>query len=317
MGYTIGSFNIQKLSYRSNKEISKNFRKIAQIINDEKFDVIAIQEALNENVITSHLLPALGPQKWNYCWASPKSHTPSSSEGYAFLWRKSRLKLIDANSNPQIFPGLEKNIDFGGLLRSPFIARFTPSGLIGGSSFEIRLINTHILWEKPASSTSTLSDYELRKRELKILSETVYRSFSAQRFGDFLPAYTFLLGDYNLCLSGPNWRIPQIIPIDNKRQLLTVQGEKTSLKSADDSNEMDYYAHDYDHFSYDASLEQTVFLEVSRVDALKTYYDNNLELFRKEVSDHVPIKLFIELRNPLRGELLWNTPKNKSKLPMR
>ena len=309
MGYIIGSFNIQKLSYRSDKEISKNFAKIAEIIKKEKFDVVAIQEVLTEHVIKTHLIPALGKWEWAYCWASPKSYTTSSAEGYAFLWRRTRLRLLPAPSNPQIYPGLEKNIDSGGLLRSPFVARFTPSGLPGGSHFEIRLINTHILWEKPAALPRTLSDYEMRKRELQILSETVYRLFSTKRYGIFFPAYTFLLGDYNLCLSGPHHKIPEIVPIDGKRRLITVQGEKTTLKTGDDPS--DPYANDYDHFSYEDTLEGKLWLQASRVDVLEVYYPNDPEAYRREVSDHVPVKLTLNLKNPLRGESLWNTPKNR------
>lgn len=51
MSYTIGSFNVMKLSYQSNTEIRKDYHMLAQIIKDEKFDVIALQEALSEDPI--------------------------------------------------------------------------------------------------------------------------------------------------------------------------------------------------------------------------------------------------------------------------
>lgn len=312
MGYIIGSFNMLKMSFQSDKESAKDFKMIARIIRQEHFDVVALQEVMTPNVLYEKILPALGP-KWTGKWLSPLPFTTSSNEGYAFIWNTRRLRLVEADDNPTIYQRVGSGVGEGRLIRPPMIARFTPKGLIGGCSFELRLINTHIIFGKPASLERTLSDHDLRREELRILSETVYRLFSSKRYGDNMPAYTILMGDYNLCISGPGPKIAQEIPISSKRMLKTVQSEKTTIKSPDKDgapnlpgflqvlvdkiDEVDHYAHNYDHFSYEATLDDKMSIAVSRVDALAKYYGNKLETYRREISDHVPIKLILNLKN--------------------
>lgn len=310
MGYVIGSFNTLKMSLQSNKDSKKDFVNIARIIKQERFDVVALQEVMNEMVLKSKILPALGPD-WDGKWLSPTPFTSASNEGYAFIWNTKRLRLVN---EPVIYQRVSSGVGNGRLIRPPMVARFTPSGLLGGSNFELRLINTHIIFGKPSSLERTLSDHELRREELRVLSETVYRLFSSKRYGDNMPAYTILMGDYNLCISGPGPKISPEIPITSTRTLKTVQTEKTSLRAlsesdsedADSSEERDvidltrstdYYSRNYDHFSYEVTLEQSLRLTSSRVEALGKYYNNDLEAYRREVSDHVPIKLTLNLKN--------------------
>lgn len=317
MSYIIGSFNVLKLSNETHEEIRKDYDLLARIISNEGFDVIALQEVLSENPIRDFLLPALGPQKWDYVWDAPKMFSTGSQEGYAFLWNKRRLRLVEAEDNPKIYnryrirgsraSGTVKNlIGAKGLIRPPFVARFTPAGLLGGSNFEIRLVNTHIIFEKPKNAddfmiSSDLSDVRIRRQELSTLSEEIYRMVSTKQYGDNMPSYTFLLGDYNLCLCGSESKMDEFIKIDNTRILRTVQKEKTSLKQPqrdDNGNAIpldDYYAHNYDHFSYETDLDDKLKLKVSRVDALAQYCSNDLKIYRQKVSDHVPIKLTLNL----------------------
>ena len=58
---------------------------------------------------------------------------------------------------------------------------------------------------------------------------------------------------------------------------------------------MSFYSRNYDHFGYDENLKVKYKLKASRVDALYKYYNNDLEAYRKRISDHVPIKLEITL----------------------
>lgn len=310
MGYIIGSFNTLKMSLQSNKDSKKDFVEIVRIIKQERFDVVALQEVMNEMVLRSRVLPVLGPD-WDGKWLSPTPFTSASNEGYAFIWKKNRLRLVD---EPTIYQRVGSGVGSGRLIRPPMVARFTPSGLLGGSNFELRLINTHIIFGKPSTLERTLSDYELRREELKVLSETVYRLFSSKRYGNNLPAYTILMGDYNLCISGPGPKVSPEIPITDTRILKTVQSEKTSLRASTDpdgeeaetdeesdvidlTGTTDYYSRNYDHFSYEVKLEQSLRLGISRVEALGKYYSNDLEAYRREVSDHVPIKLTLNLKN--------------------
>lgn len=254
----------------------------------------------------------MGSDKWKYRWASPNPFSTSSAEGYAYLWNEDRIRL---SGKPRIYNQYriqgsrlsgsdEKLIGRQGLIRPPYVARFTPVGLPGGSNFEIRLINTHIIFGKPSNAEVSMADpgmgdISIRRQELQTLSECIYRMVSTKRYGDNLPAYTFLLGDYNLCLCGTESKMDCLIRIDESRQLRTVQEEKTSLRTAQSVEKSvgipDYYVHDYDHFSYETGLDQKLRMQVSRVDALSTYCHNDLEAYRKKISDHVLIKLVLSL----------------------
>ena len=71
--YIIGSFNIRHLNYESDKDVKKDFDKLAKIIEKEKFDVIAIQEALSDSAI-KHLKGILGENTWDARWSQSDKH---------------------------------------------------------------------------------------------------------------------------------------------------------------------------------------------------------------------------------------------------
>ena len=315
--YKIGSFNIQKFNFRSEEDKNKNYDNIAKIIKENEFDVIAIQEALTPNAIEK-LVKTLGQAYWDYRWAQPKSCSSNAREGYAFIWKKKRLNLIDSNSNPEIlnrydFKRSNKLTD-NNLIRAPFVIRLTPQGLPGGCNFEFRLINTHIAFTTPSVLNANIAETEFRKREFKILAEEVYRRVSTKRYGFFIPAYTILLGDYNLCISGPGTKLPRteltggneysIYEIDRHMKVRTVQSELTSLKeppkdSTNTAESADYYSQDYDHFTFNNDYTDKMRMSVSRISAVDTYLGdtgNKLVDYHNEISDHVPIKLEINLR---------------------
>ena len=198
MTYKIGSFNMRNLSYRSNRD----FDKIAQIIDEEDFDIVAMQEVLNENVF-NQLLKCLHPGKkqWAYRWFQPKLKNnydteDKRGEGYAYLWNTKRIDLVKTSladgtvreSQPVIWSQYSKK-NGGRLEREPYYARFSPAGKPGGSFFEIRLINTHIIYGD--------TKFE-RLEEFHKLVENVYVNIANRRYGNNMPAYTILLGDYNL-----------------------------------------------------------------------------------------------------------------------
>lgn len=321
MGYIIGSFNLFKMDFKSNDEAKKNFDKIADIIHEEKFDVIALQEIMTEIAI-KEIVKRLGTMYWDYVF-KPSTITVSKDaqrEGYAFLWQKRRLHLVDAPSAVEIKDEYRIRRDSdgsyvhqGALVRPPLVVRLTPQALAGGSNFELRLINTHIAFNSPTNCIDKYSDANLRRMELKVLAEEVYRRVSSKRYGTNLPAYTILMGDYNLCLAGGGTPvIDDIIDITDTRRLRTVQREKTSLKQTSSTyatpelnmehdldvitqGNSDSYSSNYDHFSYEVDLDDKMRLIVSRVEALGKYYGADLDAYRREVSDHVPIKLEMDL----------------------
>lgn len=291
MTYTLGSFNIKQFNLQFNSHRSLDFRKLAEIISSEKFDVVALQEVYSELAV-KHLVNTLnnfGYEKWDYCLPPNYIGHPE----YAFIWQKTRLCLLDKENNPTLLnsyhsdkPGQTK------LSYPPLAARFTPQGLIGGSNFEIRLINTHL-------SPRTSKGFSHTQDEFRTLAQQIYRLYSSKRDGSNLPAYTIILGDYNLCIL--DWPyVDESIFVTDGRILKTVQTEKTSLKqNSPDTpiSDNDYYANNYDHFSYEISLLDKLKLQDSRVPALRKYYENDLAAYRKEISDHVPIKLILDLKH--------------------
>ena len=223
------------------------------------------------------------------------------------------------------------------LVRPPLVARFVPVKTADNGFYELRLITTHMVFRKPSSVLE--SDAEYRRRELKILTEEIYPDISDDRFGNFRPAYTLLMGDYNLCIEKtprlnadtdrslglyetvlPNSRVSFFNR--NPRTIITQQNELSSLKrpkndinstenydvdrESDDEemleeSSVNYYSKDYDHVSYDAYRFAGIQVKATRVDALGKYYDNDLAKYRREVSDHVPIKIIVDFNTKREG----------------
>lgn len=315
--YIIGSFNIRHLNYESDKDVKKDFDKLAKIIEKEKFDVIAIQEALSDSAI-KHLKGILGENTWDARWSQSDKHD-KKREGYAFIWNKRVLRLVEneRNNNPRVMAGvnIRKDLRMSGCVepvRPPYVGEFTPQGgIIRGSNFSFRLINTHIAFSKPDYVGGEIGALLARRNELRVLSEEIYRRVSRTPGGELVP-YTFLMGDYNLCLAASHDRMSALIPIEKGRTLKTVQSELTTLKQPKSvalkeeekdrkffffkEGSTDYYASDYDHFSYETELDEKLHLEVSRVDTLKDYCKNDIEKHWNTISDHVPIKLKISFK---------------------
>ena len=307
MSYIVGSFNLLKMDFKSNEETKKNFNRIADIIREENFDVIALQEVMTEMAI-KEIVNRLGSMYWDYIF-KPSTITVSKDaqrEGYAFMWKKRRLHLVDSPNAVEIKDEYRIRRDSAGgfvhqgaLVRPPLVVRLTPQGLLGGSNFELRLINTHIAFNSPVNCVDQYSDATLRRMEMKVLAEEVYRRVSSKRYGTNLPAYTILMGDYNLCLAGGGTPvIDEIIEITESRRLRTVQRERTSLKQTaltyctpdlnmehdvdvKCENDFDNYSSNYDHFSYEVDLDEKMRLIVSRVEALGKYYGADLEAYRR------------------------------------
>ena len=313
LSYRIGSFNLYKFSFQSNKEIAKDFNMIAQIIRKEKFDIIALQEVLNENAV-KRLLSELG-SNWDYRWASPeKSRTAQQAEGYAFIWNRNTMELSWTNkkvseysdvtmkyyAEPHIYNQyrIDRNAGQKALARNPFYGRFRPKN----SFCELRLINTHIRFSADAETEQTAA--KMRNNELDILLRVLYHNISMKRYGNNLPAYTILLGDYNLNLKRKWTKSPYIeyeTVIVDERQIRTVQDQLTSLKQSVDENysaeENRGYANNYDHFSYDENRFKGTYVKTKKIDTVRKYCHDDFAAHRKTISDHVPISLSLNLRN--------------------
>lgn len=326
MGYKIGSFNLYKFSLQSDNNIRKNLQKISRIIRDENLDVVAIQEIFNKRAL-DNLLAELGTEVWDGRWDSPDSRSVSAAEGYAFIWNRKRLGLVKNRKGkvfePRILNQYKVDKSFGQkhLIRNPYYIRLTPAGRPGGTFAEIRLINTHIMYsknrEENESDNHDVSDFgaiNMRRNEFDILSRVIYPKYSdktydlinGERDAYCMPVYTIMLGDYNLSLKSSTaknsfFRMDQEtveLPDEGKR-IVTVQNELTTLKAKKEGvsySQADGYANNYDHFTYDEKRFEGVKLDVKRIEAVKNYYGDDFDLYRKEVSDHLPIVLDLELR---------------------
>lgn len=307
MAYKIGSFNLYKLSYISGKDIKKNFEKIAEIIDKEDFDIIALQEVFSESSIKELIRWLGGPNVWEYRWEIPISKTVQSAEGYAFLWKKKshKIELNDSKENgmprknPKILNGYSYN-HTRSMIRPPYYASFyTKDGFA-----ELRLINTHIFY----GDNSAVSK-QIRQEEFKLMANNMYERLSQSPDGSNRAIYTIILGDYNLNLRRQGFIAPHVedetkISYKGEQEiLLTVQDQLTSLKRPKDEDYKEGYngySQNYDHCSYGKLRFDGVVITAERISAVEEYYNGDFAGYRREVSDHVPIMINLEL-NPYRS----------------
>ena len=341
MGYRIGSFNMRNLGLSAmGQNSARDLKTIARIIREEQFDVIALQEVLSQGkAFTSpgfakrSILMELGPE-WDFSWADAKAENDPRHEGFAFIWRKNRLRLcttkvlmpygeVTRTFNPRIC-----KLNHEDMLRQPYYGRFTASDIPGGTNVEFRLICIHTYYGKTDNSQNRV----VRQHELDVLMKDIYPQINDRRYGDPMVSYTVLLGDYNAELwtkESRHWqeilkkerggKRPAIIQTDENgivkssryggREIKTVQDQLTTLKSKTNENgEEDFdtsgYSFNYDHFSYEEKSFGEIRPKVKRVTtAVSEYckvcgedYKSDFEKYYKTVSDHIPIMMDIELR---------------------
>lgn len=330
MSYRIASFNMKNFSLATDKDLNR----IAAIIKEENFDIVAMQEVLAEGrpisgipvqnkmaqkmAIEKSLIGRLG-QQWDSFWGDPKTNSKfypylgndSRGEGYAFLWNTKRIELMDVPNNPRIFRNYKTNFGSGALrlARDPLYGRFK----IKRTKIELRLITAHIIFGKPADDLMK-ADFDggaiaLRQHEFEVLAGSVYKKISDYR-KDVEPTvpYTLILGDYNLNLesSGIGKAVlkdtaffsPNGQPLSSFEPgcevMYTVQSDKTTLSKRD-------YANNYDHFSYNERTKRIV-KSWNRIDAVHAKGDDGkqeeerFEQYYNKVSDHVPIVVELSFR---------------------
>lgn len=314
MSYCIGSFNLRDFNFSNtsagsvSEKLKRNFEKIAEIIITEKFDVVALQE-INAPLPLEYLTRILNRYKTPFreydCRFGadmPTQQGAKDPERYGFIWNTRRLRLIKPGRGTN--PGYYENAGAISLIRPPYYARFTARGMLGGANFELRIVNTHI---------RDAAREEERIREFDVLVRQVLpRICDHQEIsedGEVMPAYTFLMGDYNLALNKSERSIYKIETVTTtnytgkNRRYRTVQDRPTTLKLPNAQRSVeDCYANNYDHFTYEIDLDTKLTLVSQRIEALDKYYLNidepaqKLKEYRAEISDHVPIKLVVDIR---------------------
>ncbi len=249
MGYRIGSFNLRNLGLSAlGKNSERDLRKIAQIIKEEKFDVVALQEVLSEgkafispDFAKKSILMELG-SNWDFEWANAETQLADTrNEGYAFVWNTRRLRLATIRTNDgstrTFYPRICRlNREY--MQRRPFYGRFTPAGTIeGGLQVEFRLLCIHTYYGK-----DTKEDREIRKKELDVLMKDIYPQVSERRYGEYgngWDSYTVILGDYNVELKR-DWKESVRMKINAERRM---QGKaplpKPATLDADENDEIE------------------------------------------------------------------------------
>lgn len=333
MAYKIGSFNVRNLSFAAGKE---RLDHIANLIKE--FDIVALQEVLSEGKMLegaqvdnpagqqiayeNSLRYRLG-DNWDMCWLNPKTDSKwypylgndSRGEGYAFLWRKDKFKCPVNEYGREIRPRIyrqykvDKAKEEMRLIRDPGYGRFQ---IVNMPNAEIRLITTHIVYEKPSKDNlAKIIEHgavKMRQKEFEVLARNVYTRIS-EDYSDIncnVP-YTIILGDYNLNLPGSLAKSSYVRPLvvlDAQNNILpiyeiedkgvvrirTVQKDLTTINS-----EGSDYASNYDHFTYDDHTGDGIVQGVPhRLDAVDRVGDHGT--YKEKVSDHIPIMLEIDLK---------------------
>ncbi|WOO38596.1 hypothetical protein R2R35_08845 [Anaerocolumna sp. AGMB13020] len=340
--YRVGSFNIQKLG--RNSMLKKDLKKIGELIKSNRIDIVAVQEISNKEALKEIMICIDGSiiceggssannardryfcetRNWESRWAKPISQVggKSAEEGYAFIWKKNRVGLPinkrGETSEPDIY------LNGGKVIRPPFYGRF----VIKSCNTEIRLINTHIVFKKTPiedvsfeEKDSATTDIEERIREYKVLANEIYQRVYSSGIGT-RQVLTFILGDYNMCLMESNSLDQRAtMPLDvqrfeyGKHVIKTIQEQKTTIrgKSRKDPDAVYFgennLANNYDHFSYEARMEDSIGIKSKRIDAPDVYqviyqtmedsagnpFRNEYEAYREKISDHLPIMMTISI----------------------
>lgn len=306
MKYNIGSFNVRNLNYSAEKvderKITRSYDTIAQIIKKEAFAIVALQEVLSDGAI-NRIVRFLG-KDWKYAWEQPSAkgygdNADKRGEGYAYIWDSRKVDLVCIqvdNETREFLPRIWHQYQKRGLplVREPYYARFSPVGKNGGCFCEIRLINTHIVY-----GDTSKAGIALRQNEFIKVVEHVYQNIANKRYGNNMPAYVVVLGDYNLSLE----QLPANVKINignsqsarKEETVVTEQEEVTTvnhIKQEDGTYHSDYVSN-YDHFSFIEAYKSQMNIGIERINPKK--YCKNLVEYWENVSDHVPIKMTIDL----------------------
>jgi hypothetical protein len=317
--FTFGSFNALKLNYAAAGENKKDFLKLAEIIRDENFDVIAFQETPSD-MATKQILFSLGSD-WDRRWNSDiHSPSPAMTEGFSFFWNKRRFELLD--NNDPLFQAVRGNID-----RKPFVGRFRP---VNGPFCEFRFIDVHLC--NPGNPK------EKKYNEYSAVSNLYERVYGNKKESQNRSVYTFILGDYNLTLKqakqcerernlfvnaylgynafplftgdydvyepakecGFNHNCSDLCPYNSLTTLIM----PNTLENAKYNEKVCLFSNDYDHCSYNTQFfeDRDIAINVERVNTLTKYCKESnssvekLKQHRNTISDHVPIKISVSLR---------------------
>ena len=196
------------------------------------------------------------------------------------------------------------------LIRDPGYGRFQ---LVGMPNAEIRLITTHIVYNKPSEDNLSKAvdhgAHTMRQKEFNVLARCIYTSVSEDHNDiNCVVPYTIILGDYNLNLqeSGAGTPIvPAVTVIDAHKNILDTtspagtQGfymiftEQTDLSTI--NRDADNYSSNYDHFTFDKRTKNNIVQGIPhRLNVVERA--GGYKSYKEKVSDHIPVILEIDLK---------------------
>lgn len=299
--YRIGSFNMRNFGFGSHKD----FDKIADIIEGEDFDVVALQEIRSEGKGVEKLVNYNLPG-WDSCFAEPRESNDyekskdKRGEGYSYIWNKSSFSLLETTIygetrvfEPRIINSMsdDVSVDCSIFARAHYYIRLEPEY---GGFFELRLIDIHIY-----CGEGNLDSIVKRKIEYNILVNDIYPEICERTYGNHRPAYTIAMGDYNLNIITPfvqpqarnayldNYVVKQVG--QEEVSIITLQEDLTTLR---DPRKYGGYANNFDHFTYSPEMAPFECISCRAVDVTK-YCD--LGYYWDNISDHLPIAMTIEI----------------------
>ena len=304
MGYRIGSFNVQRLG---NGATNEKITGICDIIREENLDIVAFQEAFSEGKGFRKKGFELGLPGWDFFFQESANMPGNHGEGYVFGWNTKRFCYSESRVlssklfQPRVI-GLSGNdgihLDGSWMARPPMYGRFRP---VNGGFFEIRLINIHVV--QGGEDDDSINS---RKKEYEYLIDEIFPKICDKRFGNNRTSYTIAMGDYNLALLTPNnlkseFFNPRLCISDDlqgRLRVKTVLDEPTTLRSSKPEDKNTWgYRNNFDHFTFS---EKDIGWKggrctYNRIDAVEKYFNNRFDIYHRDISDHVPILLELDI----------------------
>jgi endonuclease/exonuclease/phosphatase family metal-dependent hydrolase len=157
----IATWNIQNLGGTKNDQ---EILQIAKIIKD--FDVVAIQEVVGKDPKGAQAVAKIWNElnrmgsKWDYRISNrTKSPSANMSERYAFIWKTSRLRLVN---KPYLDSALEDLC-----VREPYIAKFTAKKM--DDSFFLINYHSRVHSQNPEEEIKYFKEYPERLKSENII----------------------------------------------------------------------------------------------------------------------------------------------------
>lgn len=215
---TLASWNIRHLGRTKTPE---DIYEIANILRD--FDIVAIQEVVAKDPAGAQAVAKIADElnrmgaKWDYQVSDPtKSPSSNISERYAFLWKTSKLSMIQRAY-------LDKELE-DLCFREPFVAAFKKKG----NSEQFYIVNYHSrkFNDRPEEEIIHFLDYRERLKSNRIL----------------------IAGDFNLSAEHEVWK-----PFYRRGYKSALKNQRTTLKVK--CKDGDYLSYPIDNIYFTPGIE--------------------------------------------------------------